>query len=84
MCPLQDGGCPGAPVDHVNGDGHIDKRAYGGLSSAAYYKDVANQAQSGKYQLLCANCHAIKTYEQGEWNTSKNRASKQALESKES
>ena len=51
-------------IDHVNGDGEIERKKYGTLIK--YYKGVLEQVENGsnKYQTLCANCHAIKTYEE--------------------
>jgi hypothetical protein len=65
-------------IDHVNGDGYKDaKRApncaggrtrkYGSLGT--YYKIVVQQADSGRYQLLCANCNWIKRDERQEYFT---------------
>jgi hypothetical protein len=53
-------------VDHINGGGTQHRRTY--VSMYRYYKDIlaSAQAQSGEYQLLCANCNQIKRYEEGE------------------
>jgi hypothetical protein len=53
-------------VDHINGGGTRHRGSY--VSMHRYYKDIlaSAQAQSGEYQLLCANCNQIKRYEAGE------------------
>jgi hypothetical protein len=53
-------------VDHVNGGGSRHRSTY--VSMSRYYKDIlaSAQAQSGEYQLLCANCNQVKRYEAGE------------------
>lgn len=48
-------------VDHVNGGGKwVDPYR----STAAFYKKVVDNPDA--YQLLCANCNAIKKHEQSE------------------
>jgi hypothetical protein len=42
-------------IDHVSGGGRVDRK---GLTTGFYKKVVEDK--SGKYQLLCANCNAIK------------------------
>src|SRR5258708_14170519 len=54
-------------VDHIVGDGAAERRQFGGklanwASDGAYTKYMVEHLE--KYQLLCANCHALKT--QGE------------------
>lgn len=49
-------------VDHVNGDGRVDRKA---RSDYAILRSIATGATDG-YQLLCANCHIIKTQTAGE------------------
>ncbi len=53
-------------VDHISGGGTQHRRTH--VSMYRYYKDIlaSAQAQSGEYQLLCANCNQIKRYEEGE------------------
>ena len=45
-------------VDHVNDDGAVERRS---MRRDDIWKRVLADT-SGRYQLLCANCHAIKTY----------------------
>ena len=45
-------------VDHVDGGGHAHRKASG--SSIKYWMSVMKDLSP--YQLLCANCHAIKTW----------------------
>ncbi len=50
-------------IDHINGDGNKERR----FSRESMFRKIINMAPSEvklKYQLLCANCHAIKTYYQ--------------------
>ena len=53
-------------VDHVNGGGTKERRL--AVSMRRYYKAIlaSAEAQTGEYQLLCANCNQIKRYEEGE------------------
>lgn len=53
-------------IDHVNGDGYLDKTR----STHGIYMNVIRDIQNGtrRFQLLCANCHKIKTVENGEFN----------------
>ena len=44
-------------IDHVQGDGWRDRQYYSGNS---YYKLILNDLWTGRYTLLCANCHRIK------------------------
>lgn len=49
-------------IDHVNGDGRVDRKAN-------HQYDILRRIASGLtegYQLLCSNCHVIKTREAGE------------------
>lgn len=52
-------------IDHINGGGCRERKKYKGRPS--YYKMIYND-NSGKYQLLCANCNWIKRIENGEEN----------------
>jgi len=45
-------------VDHINGGGGKERKIYGWK----YWKMLNNLADTNEYQLLCANCHAIKSY----------------------
>lgn len=49
-------------IDHVKGDGNLDRRIGRdqGVACTELAKGIAPQ---GKYQLLCANCHCIKHWE---------------------
>lgn len=48
-------------IDHVNGGGRLDREKHG----RHYYTSVIKSIKAGSldYQLLCANCNAIKLYE---------------------
>lgn len=48
-------------IDHINGGGAQEQRAVG---SQAIYRKIAAGNTAG-YQLLCSNCHTIKTRETG-------------------
>lgn len=48
-------------VDHVFGDGFIDRKLYSGPNYKRVIEDV-----DGKYQLLCANCNWIKRFDNSE------------------
>lgn len=53
-------------VDHVNNDGAVDRLRFGGRTSPNNYRfflTVIEEVASGRYQLLCANCNAIKEWE---------------------
>lgn len=50
-------------IDHVHGGGRDDRS---GLHPHAFLRRVVELATSGLYQLLCANCNAIKKHEQRE------------------
>lgn len=49
-------------IDHINGGGNSDRKG----SRAS----ILNRIISGEsgFQLLCANCHCIKSFENGEYN----------------
>ena len=53
-------------IDHVYGDGYIDRKKR--FSAISYYIYIKKELmkQSDRYQLLCANCNWIKRHEQGE------------------
>lgn len=61
--------CAGFPdwrvlqVDHINGDGSIERAAGEGRGTKFYAKVLANRAE---YMLLCANCNQLKKFEQDE------------------
>lgn len=47
-------------IDHVNSNGHQERRKYRG-SSLHFYKDFLNDIlNKSDYQILCANCNHIK------------------------
>lgn len=50
-------------VDHINGGGHKERKSSSSVD--AYYKRILEVGKA-EYQILCANCNAIKRIEQGE------------------
>jgi len=50
-------------IDHKNGDGNLDRKK--SRNSIAYYKAIIEDAGQ-RFQLLCPNCHALKTFEKKE------------------
>ncbi len=50
-------------IDHVDSDGANDRKKYNGIP---FLNKVIKLLDSGKYQLLCANCNAIKRSELNE------------------
>jgi hypothetical protein len=50
-------------IHHTVGSYREDKKVFG--TGAHYYRNVLKLISTGKYELLCANCHAIETFEQG-------------------
>lgn len=49
-------------IDHVKGDGHLDREKVVSI----YRKILTSPRDDTKYQILCANCHRIKTIENGD------------------
>jgi hypothetical protein len=49
-------------IDHINGGGSKERKQV--TSIDRYYKDMLHSPE--KYQVLCANCHQIKRYEEHE------------------
>ena len=49
-------------VDHVHGDGKLDRVKKG----TSYYYFILKRLDSGRYQVLCANCNCIKRAENQE------------------
>jgi hypothetical protein len=49
-------------IDHINGGGTQERQHV--TSITRYYKDMLLSPE--KYQVLCANCHQIKRYEERE------------------
>ena len=43
-------------IDHTEADSAADKR----FTGTSYYYNIRKQLPSSKYQILCANCNAIK------------------------
>lgn len=56
-------------IDHVNSDGHKDKKLFNGYSSRYYsrFLNLPHEEIRGKYQILCSNCNMIKMSENGEY-----------------
>jgi len=52
-------------IDHINGGGKKEKATFKGYKD--YYKMLKQERNSGKYQLLCANCNWIKKFENKEY-----------------
>lgn len=52
-------------VDHVNNDGHLERSDNSSNGVSALLAKVRESLKSGtnRYQLLCANCNCIKSYE---------------------
>jgi len=48
-------------IDHVANDGKQDRERFS--HQYAYYRHVLDVGPGHQYQLLCANCNAIKAYE---------------------
>lgn len=46
-------------IDHINNDGYLDRGIHG-YQVDKLYSDVLEQG-TDKYQVLCANCHMIKS-----------------------
>jgi hypothetical protein len=51
--------------DHVNGGGRADRNSFS--SPTAFYQHVIDEHESGKFQILCANCNIIKRKRCGEF-----------------
>ena len=56
-------------IDHINGGGNKFRQ---GKTPKQQYEDIIEDIKnnSGKYQLLCANCNQIKRYDEKESSTS--------------
>jgi hypothetical protein len=50
-------------IDHIDGKGHLVKCPGGKRYQWAAIRDIY-AGNTANYQLLCANCHAIKTWEE--------------------
>lgn len=54
-------------LDHIYGDGYVDRSDNKGLTSTGLRRLLKDtEATKAKYQLLCACCHRIKTFENNE------------------
>jgi hypothetical protein len=51
-------------IDHVNGGGTQERKQFPNFRS--YYAYILQHADSGEYQVLCANCNVIKRMEERE------------------
>jgi AraC-like DNA-binding protein len=51
-------------IDHINGGGSAELRRW--VTPYAYYKDILRRVLAGEggFQILCANCNAIKRMEE--------------------
>lgn len=58
-------------IDHVNGGGRKEREIDFKKSMYRYYQHVIENVDSGKYQILCANCNTIKMFEEKEHLTAK-------------
>lgn len=49
-------------IDHIYGNGNLDRSLYGGTSNSKFLREVARSYSAGEkfYQLLCANCNVRK------------------------
>lgn len=44
-------------IDHVYGDGFIERKRF---TPTEYYENIYTNRDSGRYQILCMNCNALK------------------------
>jgi len=47
-------------IDHINGDGKADRKKHGRADTM--FRNIIENGHRDKYQLLCANCHRLKTH----------------------
>lgn len=59
----------GLVLDHINGDGHEDRKRIGGKIARYYVNNLAEAKE--KLQVLCATCNQIKSMENREHNKSR-------------
>jgi len=48
-------------IDHINGDGKADRASYNGRIDGML-RNIIELGHQDKYQVLCANCHVLKTH----------------------
>jgi hypothetical protein len=56
-------------IDHIHGDGWIDRQRFGASSTPKYYLALSrldDMTLHLNYQILCANCNTIKRFEEKE------------------
>lgn len=66
ICCGYDKDLRGMVLDHINSDGHEDRKKYGN-KVFRYYVNNLDEAKL-KLQVLCATCNQIKAYEKREHN----------------
>lgn len=55
-------------IDHVNADGYGEREEIRKKKGPkAYLQHIKDNLDTGRYQLLCANCNRIKQYANEEW-----------------
>ena len=52
-------------IDHIHGGGNIEMKKFN--STPDFCKHIIANPDKTKYQILCANCNKIKSYENKEW-----------------
>jgi hypothetical protein len=50
-------------IDHINGDAWVDRHRYGSgiMGAGRYIEEHGAEATQKRFQLLCPNCHRVKT-----------------------
>lgn len=62
-------------IDHINGDGHLDSAQ----GYARWIKMLKLNTEHGidwlreRFQVLCSNCHRIKSHEAGDWSRNRRK-----------
>lgn len=51
-------------IDHVNNDGYLERVNGKRKTRWQMLKEIVQHGGQDRYQLLCANCHQIKSYEE--------------------